>query len=144
MHLSTYDKINLIAAYHFIVGGLYLLLAAAIIVLPVSAVLLEASEFLARLPGWFLGLILLAMAGLVALVGLINLVLGWGLWQLKPWGRVGAMIAAVFRLPFVPIGTIAGGVILYVLLQDETRVLFLAPAAAEAGPTSELAWPEEA
>lgn len=143
MHLNTYDKINLIAAYHFIVGGLYLLLAGAIIVLPVSAVLLEASEFLARLPGWFLGLILLAAAGLVALVSLINLVLGWGLWQLKPWGRVGAMIAAVFRLPFVPIGTIAGGVILYVLLQDETRALFTAPAPAEVHALPEPAWQDE-
>ncbi len=125
MRWNVYDKINLIAAYHFTVGGLTLLLAGAVIVLPVSAVLLEESEFLARLPGWFLGLGLLGIAAFIIAIALVNLALGWGLWQLKPWGRMGAMIVAVLRIPVVPIGSIAGGIILYVLLQDETRAGFL-------------------
>jgi hypothetical protein len=127
MRLNTYDKVNAIAAYHLIVGGLYLVAAAAAVIVPVTAVLLEASEFLARLPGWFLGGTLLVVAGFVALIAAINLALGWGLWQLKPWARMGAMIAAVFRIPLVPLGTIAGGMILYVLLQDQTREIFLSP-----------------
>ncbi|MEA3337788.1 MAG: hypothetical protein U9R25_17995 [Chloroflexota bacterium] len=125
MRLSTYDKVNLIAAYHFLVGGFFLLMAIGVVVFPVAAVVVEASDFLARLPGWFLGLSLLGIAAILGIVALINLVLGWGLWQLKAWGRLGAMIAAIFRIPFVPFGTIAGGIILYLLLQDETRELFL-------------------
>jgi hypothetical protein len=131
MRLSTYDKVNLIAAYHFLVGGLNLILAVAVLILPVSAVVLQESEFLARLPGWFLGLGLLGIAAIVGVLAAINLALGWGLWQIKPWGRMGAMILAIFRIPVVPIGTIAGGVILYVLLQDETRDLFLNPPAGQ-------------
>lgn len=127
MRLSAYDKVNLIAAYHFLVGGLYLIAAGAVVLLPVAAVLLQESEFLASLPGWFLGLNILVIAGGITIIALINLLLGWGLWQLRSWARMGAMIAAIFRIPFVPIGTVAGGIILYVLLQDETRDLFPAP-----------------
>lgn len=126
MRLTTYNKVNLIAAYYFLVGGFLLTLAAGSLVVPVAAVLLDASEFLTRLPGWFLGSTLLLIAGALALLAGACLAIGWGLWQLKPWGRTWAMIAGVLQIPLVPIGTIAGGASLYVLLQDPTRELFLA------------------
>jgi hypothetical protein len=126
MRLNTYNKVNLIAAYYFLVGGFLAVLAAGSLVVPVAAVLLDASEFLARLPGWFLGSTLLLIAGFFALLAIACLAIGWGLWQLKPWGRTWAMVAGVLQIPLVPIGTIAGGASLYVLLQDPTRELFLA------------------
>lgn len=126
MRLNTYNKVNLIAAYYFLVGGFLAVLAAGALVVPVAAVLLDASEFLARLPGWFLGSTLLLIAGFFAVLAIACLAIGWGLWQLKPWGRTWAMIAGVLQIPLVPIGTIAGGASLYVLLQDPTRELFLA------------------
>jgi hypothetical protein len=126
MRLNTYNKVNLIAAYYFLLGGFLVVLAAGSLVVPVAAVLLDASEFLARLPGWFLGSTLLLIAGFFALLAIACLAIGWGLWQLKPWGRTWAMIAGVLQIPLVPIGTIAGGASLYVLLQDPTRELFLA------------------
>jgi hypothetical protein len=126
MRLNTYNKVNLIAAYYFLAGGFLLILAAGALVVPVSAVLLGTSEFLARLPGWFLGSTLLIIAGFLAVMAIACLSIGWGLWQLKPWGRLWAMIVGVIQIPLVPIGTIAGGASLYVLLQDQTRELFLA------------------
>lgn len=126
MHLNTYNKVNLIAAYYFLVGGFLVILAAGSLVAPVAAVLLDTSEFLARLPGWFLGSTLLIIAGFFAVLAFVCLAIGWGLWQLKPWGRTWAMIAGVLQIPLVPVGTIAGGASLYVLLQDQTRELFLA------------------
>jgi hypothetical protein len=122
--MTQYDKVNALAAYHFFVGGLFGLLAIGALVVPTAAVMLEESAFLARLPGWFLGSTLLAVAALLAGIALLDLTLGWGLWQLKPWARTLAMIAAIFRIPFIPFGTLAGGVILYILLQDQTRALF--------------------
>jgi hypothetical protein len=127
MRFSTYDKVNLIAAYHLLVGGLYLVVAAVAVILPLSAILLNENAVLARLPGWLLGMGLLSVSAIFGLIGIVNLTLGWGLWQVKPWSRMAAMVAAIFRLPAVPVGTIAGGVILYVLLQDETRDLFVSP-----------------
>lgn len=126
MRLTTYNKVNLIAAYYFLVGGFLLILAVGSVIVPVSAVLLGTSEFLARLPGWFLGSTLLIVAGVLALLAGACLAIGWGLWQLKPWGRTWAMIAGVLQIPLVPIGTVAGGASLYLLLQDQTRDLFLA------------------
>lgn len=126
MRFTTYNKVNLIAAYYFLVGGFLLILAVGSILVPVAAVLLDASEFLARLPGWFLGTTLLMIGGALALLGIVTLAIGWGLWQLKPWGRTWAMVAGVVQIPLVPIGTVAGGASLYLLLQDQTRDLFLA------------------
>jgi len=126
MRLNTYNKVNLIAAYYFLLGGFLLILAAGSLLVPISAVLLGTSEFLARLPSWFLGSTLLLIAGLLALLAGACLAIGWGLWQLKPWARLWAMIAGVLQIPLVPIGTVAGGASLYVLLQDRTRELFLA------------------
>lgn len=128
MGLNTYNKINLIAAYYFIVGGLLIILAAASLIIPVAAVLLGQSEFLARMPGWFLGLVLLGIAAVIGAFGGASVLIGWGLWQLRPWGRMGAMIGGLLQIPLVPIGTLAGGMILYVLLQDTVRDLFLSPA----------------
>lgn len=125
MRLTPLTKINFIAAYYFITGGLLLLLAIAAIVTPLGAVAFDASAFLARLPGWFLGLSIAGVAGGLAALGAANLVIGWGLWQLKPWGRLWAMIVGVLQIPLVPLGTLAGGASLYVLLQDQTRDLFL-------------------
>jgi uncharacterized membrane protein (DUF2068 family) len=73
-----------------------------------------------------LGSTLLIIAGFFAALAIACLAIGWGLWQLKPWGRLWAMIAGVLQIPLVPIGTVAGGASLYVLLQDQTRELFLA------------------
>ena len=124
MRLSLYGKVNLIATYYFIVGGLLLILAFAILILPTSAALLNQSEFLARLPGWFLGIVVVGAVIVIGAVAAVFLTLGWGLWQIKPWARMPAMIAAVIQIPFVPIGTLAGGAILYVLMQDQMRELF--------------------
>ena len=118
MRLSLYGKVNLIATYYFIVGGLLLILAFAVLILPTSAALLNQSEFLARLPGWFLGIVVVGAVIVIGAVAAVFLTLGWGLWQIKPWARMASMIAAVIQIPFVPIGTLAGGAILYVLMQD--------------------------
>lgn len=125
MRATISTKINLIAAYYFLFGGAFLLAAIGAIVMPLAAVMTDSSEFLARLPDWFLGLSLLGIAGLLAVIGIGSLAIGWGLWQLKPWARLWAMIAAVLQMPLVPLGPIAGGASLYVLLQDQTRDLFL-------------------
>lgn len=126
MRLTDYDKVNALAAYHFFVGGLFALAAVAAVAVPMAAVALDESAFLARLPGWFLGSTLLVVAAVLAGIAAIDFVLGWGLWQLRTWGRTGAMVFAVFQIPFIPFGTVAGGVILYILLQDQVRELFWA------------------
>lgn len=124
MRFTIYSKINLVAAYYFIVGGLLAILAVAALIGPTSAALLGASEFWARLPGWFVAIGALGAAFALGAVAIAFLAVGWGLWQLKPWSRMGAMIAAILQIPFVPIGTLAAGAILYLLMQDKVREIF--------------------
>ena len=109
MRMTDSNKVDIVAAYYFFVGGLFAVLAIAALVVPLAAVALGESAFLARLPGWFLGSTLLIGAALLSGLALIFLVLGWGLWQLKTWGRTGAMILAVFQNPFIPGGHHARG-----------------------------------
>ena len=124
MRLTIYSKINLVAAYYFIVGGLLAILALAILIGPPAAAMLDASAFLARLPGWFLAVGVLGAALAIGVVAAAFLAIGWGLWQLKRWSRMAAMVAAIFQIPFVPIGTLAAGAILYLFMQDRMREVF--------------------
>jgi hypothetical protein len=60
-------------------------------------------------------------------ISILNLVVGYGLWILKPWARIGAIALAIVSLIFMPIGTIAGGLILWYLLKPEVAVAFEKP-----------------
>lgn len=124
MRVSIDSKINLVAAYYFIVGGLLAILAFAALIGPTSAALLGESAFLARLPGWFLAIGVLGATIAIGAVAAVFLAIGWGLWLVKPWSRMAAMIAAIFQIPFVPIGTLAAGAILYLFMQDRVREVF--------------------
>jgi hypothetical protein len=70
------------------------------------------------------GLVALLIGGVFGLIGLANLVVGWGLWQRKEWARVAAMGLAIVRLLNVPFGTIIGVLIIWYLLQDGVRAEF--------------------
>ena len=75
--------------------------------------------------GAFIGM---AAVGLVALASLalclLHLVVGYGLWAVKPWARVGAIALAMVGLLFMPIGTVAGAFIIWYLLKPEVAALF--------------------
>jgi hypothetical protein len=67
------------------------------------------------------------LVGVVFLaVAIANIVVGWGLWQRREWARVGALALAILRLLNIPLGTIAGGLIIWYLLQERTRAEFTA------------------
>jgi signal transduction histidine kinase len=43
---------------------------------------------------------------------------GWGLWNLKSWARMAAIVLAVLQLFGFPIGTVIGALIIWYLWQD--------------------------
>jgi uncharacterized membrane protein (DUF2068 family) len=93
--------VTLIAALYFIGGGLNIL--GAILILSGSAILEES------LPLAELGLpahlgISLAIGPLI--VGIINLAIGWGLWELREWARVVTIILNGLGLLITIIGLI--------------------------------------
>ncbi len=42
----------------------------------------------------------------------------WGLWNLKSWARMAAIVLAILQLFFFPIGTVFGAVIIWYLWKD--------------------------
>jgi len=115
------DVVTIIAIYHFIVGGLALLGALAILIfaiLPVSFSRGDPGGIAAALAALGLGLLITLAFGVAAVI------VGWGLLQVRTWARWGAIVLAILQLPAFPIGTIIGALILWYLLTDEGRQVF--------------------
>ncbi len=116
------DGITLLSIYHFLVAGLTLLGCCALALVPfIVAVAVRP---------WHPGYIAVPIIALVALLGLFLLFLygaahaavGWGLWKLQTWARVGAIVLAILDLfAFPPISTAIGALALWYLFQPEAR-----------------------
>ncbi len=64
-------------------------------------------------------------AGIITFVlAILYIITGWGLWKLKSWARIVAMILAVISLLSFPIGTIIGIVVLWYLFKPEIKTAF--------------------
>lgn len=57
------------------------------------------------------------------------LTVAWGLWKLREWARIMALVLAIFHLPFFPVGTLIGGATLWYLTSHaEVQTAFSRPA----------------
>lgn len=116
------DGVTIIAIYHLFTGALGLLGGCAILVFAVLPVTLNVSDDPTAL-FWALfglGIGFLAAAG----SGIVSLVAGWGLLQLRNWARWLTIVLSILGLFAFPIGTIIGALIIWYLLQDEARLAF--------------------
>lgn len=76
-------------------------------------------------PGWWFGPALLRFGWSLLIVRCgLALVAGWGLMERAPWGRVVAIVAAIFSLIRVPIGTALGIWTLVTLLGYRNTTLY--------------------
>lgn len=115
------DGVVVLAIWYFVLaGGLGLIACAA----AVPATLVTMSEVPAG--GRILAVSLLGFAVLFALGASVALAtVAWGLWQLRDWARLGALVAAALHLPFFPIGTAIGATTLwYLSSHPEVRAAF--------------------
>lgn len=68
---------------------------------------------------------ILIVIGLIAfIIGILYLITGWGLWALKPWARIIAIVLAIISLFNFPVGTIIGIIILWYLFKPEIKEVF--------------------
>ena len=65
-----------------------------------------------------------AVAGVIFLMSVPDIIGGIGLLKRKGWARILVLILACMDLVQIPIGTIIGIYVLWVLLQDETAEIF--------------------
>lgn len=69
--------------------------------------------------GLFFSMLVLSLPGLVA---------GYGLLRFRPWARVLGIVLSALNLLSAPLGTLLGAYGLWVLLSEETELLFRKPA----------------
>jgi hypothetical protein len=68
--------------------------------------------------------VLAGLGGLFILIGLVELLLAWGLYTGKNWARIVAIIFAILGLLAIPIGTIISIIILYYLTRPHVKAFF--------------------
>jgi hypothetical protein len=116
------DGVTLVAVYYVFVGAMGLLGACVILTVALFPVALNVDEGDAlfwALFGLCIGFVVTGGSGILSVLA------GWGLLNLKEWARWLALVLAVFTLFAFPIGTIIGVLIIWYLLQDEAKDAFL-------------------
>lgn len=72
----------------------------------------------------FLDSFLVALGAIAIIFGIFYIVVGWGLWTMKSWARIVAIILAVISLLSFPVGTIIGIIVLWYLFKPEIKQAF--------------------
>jgi hypothetical protein len=115
------DGLTLLAGYHFLVAGLFLL-GTLILIFP--AAILGIVGVADRSDAFF-GMIVVGFVALITMaLSLLYLAVGYGLWSLRQWARIAAIALAMISLFGIPIGTIAGAITLWHLLRPEVAAKF--------------------
>ncbi|HEX5227139.1 MAG TPA: hypothetical protein VFW44_05490 [Bryobacteraceae bacterium] len=124
------QHVKILGILHIVFGALGVL--GAIIVLMIFGGLsafVNLSDHGSDVPGPVLGIIGGVLFIVILVLSLPALIIGVGLIQFRPWGRIGGIVLSVLDLPLFPIHTILGIYGLWVLLNRETEMMFAAPRA---------------
>ena len=95
---------------------------SGIVYLGMGAMFLTGGGYGGYIPG--LTEVLAIIGGIFIVLGLVCFLIGWGLWTLKGWARIIAIILAILSLCNIPIGTIIGIIILWYLFKPEIKAAF--------------------
>ena len=115
------DGITLLALYHFVLAGAFLLGTVALAI----PALITAIVGIFEDPG---ALIATAILGVIAFVlmtfCILILIIAYGLWTMRQWARVATIALAMLSLFAVPLGTIIGGLTIWYLIKPEVADQF--------------------
>ena len=115
------DGITIISIWFYLSGVFFLFITAVCAFFVIAFGIGSVAEDVGMLiPAGIFGIITLAFMA----ISLLNLIVGYGLWIMKPWARIGAIALAIVGLFFMPIGTIAGAHILWYLIKPDVAALF--------------------
>ncbi|MGB8647820.1 MAG: hypothetical protein WCF84_21480 [Anaerolineae bacterium] len=128
------DGVTIIALGDFLVGGMVLLGACAIL-MSMATIAFAPGEAGGRMVAiGFVGIGLLATLAAAAM----SLAAGWGLWRLREWGRWVTIVLAILMLLGFPFGTVLGGLMIWYLLKPEVARAF--GASGPVVPSTPAAW----
>lgn len=115
------DGITLLAVYHFLLAGLFLLgTVGTAIAVAITGIIGMVEEPDALIATAILGVI----ATLLMLLTILFLAVGYGLWTRRQWARIASLALAVLSLFAFPIGTFIGGLTIWYLIKPEVITEF--------------------
>ncbi len=110
------EHLHLLAIFWFVVGAFMLVPAGVLWVLATLAHVTTGGNPMTHVMGpIFFG----ALSTIFLVVALANLITGWGLMRVRPWGRMLALVMGFIALLHPPFGTALGIYTLYVLLPSD-------------------------
>src|SRR5574341_945539 len=109
--------ITVLAVLHFLFGPLMLLAGGSIFI----SMLLSGDG---ADPGMAARGLLIGVGGFYTVFGLLSIVCGIGLWNLKSYGRTIQLVYSFIGLLGIPIGTVISALILVYLYKPGVKVLF--------------------
>lgn len=124
MNMATHVRI--VAWINIVLGGLGVL-AAAITFAGASivpAILQAAAQEAGDIPAGVIQIIMTAVVGIILVLSLPGLILGFGLYNFRPWARVLGLVLSDLNLLNLPFGTILALYSFWVLLKPETEQMF--------------------
>ncbi|NWF85956.1 MAG: hypothetical protein HXY18_19225 [Bryobacteraceae bacterium] len=125
-HVRVLAWLNI--AMGFLGVGLALLVFAGGAILP--AIIQAVAPDEADIPLAIVQLIVTVVTGVILTLSLPCLVLGFGLYNFRPWARVLGLVLAALNLLNVPLGTALSLYAFWVLLKPESEALFKTQGAA--------------
>jgi hypothetical protein len=122
--------INLLGILHLLWGGLNAILGVALMTLGLgAAAILKTSDSSGQghVAAGVMAGVFMIIAGALLIWGTLQLLVGVGLRQYRPWARPVTIALSVLNIFFLPFGTAVGVYGLWVLVHDSARVLFHQP-----------------
>lgn len=127
--METHVKV--LAWFNLVLGGLGVALAAVTFAggSMIPAVIAAAAGEPGFLPASILQAVVTVIVVLILVLSLPTFILGFGLYNLRPWARILGLVLAAIHLLNVPVGTIISVYAFWVLLNPQTEALFRRPQA---------------
>jgi hypothetical protein len=115
------DGLTIISVWFYLCGAFFLFVTAIVAFLTLAF----GMHALGDDAGMFIPTALFGFTALAFMaLSILNLVVGYGLWILKPWARIGAIALSMVGLIFMPIGTLTGALTLWYLLMPNAAAAF--------------------
>ncbi len=121
--METHVKI--LAWVNLVFGGIGVLIGVA--VMAGASLLVHFVEFASQdvnFPAPVLQIVAGVILGVIVILSLPCLILGYGLLNFRPWARILGIVLAALNLLNVPFGTVLSLYAFWILLKPETEALF--------------------
>lgn len=124
--MSMQTHVRILAWFNIVLGGLGALLAAVVFAggSLIPALVVTVAGDTGVLPATLLQAIVTVIVSVILVLSLPSLILGYGLYNLRPWARILGLVLAAIHLFNVPLGTLISIYAFWVLLKQETAALF--------------------